>query len=162
MEGDTPSWLNLIPNGLNSPEHPDWGGWGGRYELYRPDFSILKKGRSGVPHEPETREIRTDALDRYTPYTSADYGRAVKPDTVTFSDNKASLWQWREDFQNDFAARMDWCIKPYEEANHPPVIVLTHPERITVKSGQLSNIHCGVYWNSASSRTSEPVTSSVS
>jgi len=25
MEGDTPSWLNLIPNGLSYPEHPDWG-----------------------------------------------------------------------------------------------------------------------------------------
>ena len=31
MEGDTPSWLGLIPNGLNNMEHPDWGGWGGRY-----------------------------------------------------------------------------------------------------------------------------------
>jgi hypothetical protein len=29
MEGDTPSWLNLVPNGLSDPEHPDWGGWGG-------------------------------------------------------------------------------------------------------------------------------------
>ncbi|HSH96279.1 MAG TPA: DUF1593 domain-containing protein, partial [Roseimicrobium sp.] len=36
MEGDTPSFLSLIPNGLNAPEHPDWGGWGGRYELYTP------------------------------------------------------------------------------------------------------------------------------
>ena len=36
MEGDTPSWLGLIPNGLSDPERPDWGGWGGRYELYTP------------------------------------------------------------------------------------------------------------------------------
>ena len=28
MEGDTPSWLALIPNGLSEPEHPEWGGWG--------------------------------------------------------------------------------------------------------------------------------------
>ncbi len=136
MEGDTPSWLNLVPNGLHNPEHPDWGGWGGRYELYKPDFSKQKKGGSGVPHESETREIWTDGVDSYTPYISAGYGRAVKPDTLTFSNNKATLWRWREDFQNDFAARMDWCIKPYGEANHPPVIVLTHPEQITVKSGQ--------------------------
>jgi hypothetical protein len=26
MEGDTPSWLSLIPNGLNAPERPNWGG----------------------------------------------------------------------------------------------------------------------------------------
>ena len=31
---------------------------------------------------------------------------------------------------------MDWCIKPYEEANHPPVPALGHPEHITVKSGE--------------------------
>jgi hypothetical protein len=31
MEGDTPSFLYLIPNGLGSSEHPDWGSWGGRY-----------------------------------------------------------------------------------------------------------------------------------
>ncbi|MFM7243771.1 MAG: nucleoside hydrolase-like domain-containing protein, partial [Planctomycetaceae bacterium] len=29
MEGDTPSFLNLIATGLTDPEHPDWGGWGG-------------------------------------------------------------------------------------------------------------------------------------
>jgi hypothetical protein len=31
---------------------------------------------------------------------------------------------------------MDWCIKSYEEANHPPVPVLSHPDAITVKSGE--------------------------
>lgn len=31
-EGDTPSLLYLIPTGLNCPEHPDWGSWGGRFE----------------------------------------------------------------------------------------------------------------------------------
>ncbi len=29
MEGDTPSFLYVMPNGLNDPEHPGWGGWGG-------------------------------------------------------------------------------------------------------------------------------------
>ncbi|KAB8275140.1 hypothetical protein BDV30DRAFT_236840 [Aspergillus minisclerotigenes] len=31
LEGDTPTFLYLISNGLGSPEHPDWGSWGGRY-----------------------------------------------------------------------------------------------------------------------------------
>ncbi len=30
-EGDTPTFMHLIPNGLNVPMHPDWGGWSGRY-----------------------------------------------------------------------------------------------------------------------------------
>lgn len=136
MEGDTPSFLSLIPNGLNNAEHPEWGGWGGRYEFYKPDFANQKKGGSGVPNEPETRKIWTNASDRYTPYVPAEYGRTVKSDTGTFSGNKVTLWRWRDDFQNDFAARMDWCTMSYEDANHPPVPVLNSPEEITVKSGE--------------------------
>jgi hypothetical protein len=136
MEGDTPSFLFLILNGLNDAEHPEWGGWGGRYELYKPDLSAQKRGGSGVPSEPETRKIWTNAVDTYTPYISSKYGRTVKMDTITFKDNKVTLWRWRDDFQNDFTARMDWCTKSFEEANHNPIIVLSHPDVITVKSGQ--------------------------
>lgn len=138
MEGDTPSFLSLIPNGLNDPEHPDWGGWGGRYELYQPENSSLnRKGfTGGVPVEPETRPIWTNAADRYTPYISSEYGQATRRDTLTFNSNKATLFRWRDDFQNDFAARMDWCTMPYEEANHPPVPVLNQPDSLTVKSGE--------------------------
>lgn len=136
MEGDTPSYLSLIPNGLNAPEHPEWGGWGGRYELYKPDFIKQKNVGSGVTHEPETRAIWTHADDTYSLYMFNNFGRAVRRDTVTFSDNKVTLWRWRDDFQNDFAARMDWCTKSYDEANHPPVPALAHDEVITVKSGE--------------------------
>jgi hypothetical protein len=136
MEGDTPSWLSLIPNGLNEAEHPEWGGWGGRYEFYKPDPATQKKGGSGVPLEPETREIWTDATDTYTPYVHSEYGRTVKQDTITFTGNKVSLWRWRDDFQNDFASRIDWCIRSFTDANHPPVPVLGGSEEITVKSGE--------------------------
>jgi hypothetical protein len=143
MEGDTPSWLNLVPNGLSDPEHPEWGGWGGRYEFYKPGFDPVKKGGSGVPHEPEPRPIWTDANDRYTPYINSEYGRTVTFDTVTFDDNKATLWRWRDDFQDDFAARMDWCTTSYGEANHPPVPALGHPDQITVKSGEGFELDAG-------------------
>jgi hypothetical protein len=136
MEGDTPSFLSLINNGLNDAEHPEWGGWGGRYELYKPDFSKTKEGGSIVTIAPETRKIWTNAYDNYTPYVGNEFGRSVKQDTVTYNDYKVTLWRWRDDFQNDFAARMDWCVKSYKEANHAPVIVLSHPDNIIVKSGQ--------------------------
>ena len=61
--------------------------------------------------------------------------RAVNGDKP-IRDFKATLWRWRDDFQNDFAARMDWTTKPFSEANHPPVPVLSHPDAFTVKSGQ--------------------------
>ena len=135
VEGDTPSFLSLIPNGLNNPEHPNWGGWGGRYEKRKPDFSTQKKGSSGVPLEPETRPIWTDAAELYIPYIPKEYGRTLVQDTTVFEGNKVSLWRWRNDFQNDFAARMDWCIKPYKDTNHPPVVLLNHSNEITVTSG---------------------------
>jgi hypothetical protein len=136
MEGDTPSFLSLIPNGLNVPENPEYGGWGGRYELYQPDFSTLKKGVSNMPLKPEKRAIWTNAADSYTPFEEGAYGRTIKPGTTTFNDNKVSLWRWRDDFQNDFAARMDWCTLSYNEANHPPEPVLEQPDTIIVKSGE--------------------------
>lgn len=136
VEGDTPAFLSLIPNGINESEHPEWGGWGGRYELYKPDFSKTKEGGSIVTKAPETRAIWTNAVDNYSPYIPKEYGRSVKQDTASFTNDKVTLWRWRDDFQNDFAARMDWCLLSYEEANHPPVPVLSHPEQITVKSGQ--------------------------
>jgi hypothetical protein len=136
VEGDTPAFLSLIPNGLNNSEHPEWGGWGGRYLLYKPDFSKTKEGGSIVTIAPETREIWTNAIDTYTPYLPKDFGRAVGRDTATFTGYKETLWRWRDDFQNDFAARMDWCLQSFEEANHPPVPVLSREERLTVKSGE--------------------------
>jgi hypothetical protein len=138
MEGDTPSWLGLIPNGLGDPDHPEWGGWGGRYESYRPDVPVTDPRTfiGGVPIEPETRSIWTNATDDYAPPLFPEFGRATRPGSTSYRDAKATLWRWRDDVQNDFAARMDWCVKPFAEANHPPVPVLAHADRMTVHSGQ--------------------------
>ena len=138
MEGDTPAFLPLIPNGLNVPERPDWGGWGGRYELYIPEPTPLSNALAAPGQEDvsvaETRPIWTNADDHHVPYVPRDYGRSVRRDTVSFTSNKATLWRWRDAFQNDFAARMDWTLMSYEEANHPPVP--PPGEEITVKSGE--------------------------
>lgn len=107
-----------------------------------PILPMQKKGGSGVPFEPETRKIWTNAIDVFTPFVPNDFGRAVKFDTVTFTGYKETLWRWRDDFQNDFAARMDWCVSDYEDANHPPVPVLSN-EEITVKSGEGIGLDAG-------------------
>lgn len=142
MEGDTPSWLNLILNGLSYPEHPDWGGWGGRYELYKPEAPTNTNSTftGGVPIVPETRPIWTNAKDTYSPLINKDFGRSIVRDTTKFTDNKVTLWRWRNDFQNDFATRMDWCTKSYKEANHPPVPVLATPDEFSVKSGEIISL----------------------
>ena len=122
MEGDTPSFLNLINNGLNNPKRPDWGGWGGRYELYQPRF---KPYRRKTDQEPETRPLWTDAIDE-----------VVGNDGMIYIDNHATIWRWRDEFQNDFAARIDWTVKDYDEANHPPVAKLAGPNEVSVQLGE--------------------------
>jgi hypothetical protein len=139
MEGDTPAFLGLIPNELNESEHPEWGGWGGRYELYEPEFND-KDGSSIVKPAPETRPIWTNAIDKYTPYVANEYGRTIKKADKTQENDKATLYRWRADFQNDFAARMDWCTSSFEEANHAPVVVLSHPNQLSAKSGDWVNL----------------------
>jgi Protein of unknown function (DUF1593) len=43
-------------------------------------------------------------------------------DTVNgVTDARATVWRWRPAFQNEFAARMDWCVKSPKQANHAPV-----------------------------------------
>lgn len=118
MEGDTPTFLYLINNGLGNPEHPDWGSWGGRYEYYTP------RTRKHF-QEPETRPFWNDAEDE-----------VLGVDGFWHTSNKATIWRWREAFQLDFAARMDWTVKPYAEANHPPVPKLGHAEYLTAKPGE--------------------------
>lgn len=118
MEGDTPSFLFLVNNGLNDPDHPNWGGWGGRYELYTPP---MRKWFLA----PETRPIWTDASDE-----------VLGHDGEWHDDQYATVWRWRAAFQNDFVARMDWTTKKCGQANHPPVPRLGMPASITAKPGQ--------------------------
>ncbi|GAA4394885.1 DUF1593 domain-containing protein [Nibrella viscosa] len=136
MEGDTPSFLGLIPNGLNVPERPDWGGWGGRYVLQTPALVASRNKPGSAPAEdPETRPIWTNSADSVlTPRTfmAAPSTSGPKPRKSI----QATIWRWRTEFQHDFAARMDWCVKPYKEANHPPVPRLSHPDKLTVKAGE--------------------------
>lgn len=141
LEGDTPAFLGLIPNGLNDLEHPNWGSWGGRYELYIPGPDNGRTGGPSIPTPPETRPIWTNANDRYAPPSSELPAPSlpgptppVKP-AFEVNDNYVTLWRWRTAFQNDFAARMDWTVKPYAEANHPPIVRL-ESSKLTVRSGE--------------------------
>jgi hypothetical protein len=143
MEGDTPSFLSLIPNGLNAPETPDWGGWGGRYELYLPNMQTIdaRGFTGGVPVEPETRAIWTNAQDRVTPDVAGEHGRATRPGDKTSTGFRETLWRWRVAIQNDFAARMAWTT--LKNANHPPVPRLKHATAITLRSGERFTLDAG-------------------
>lgn len=97
-EGDTPSFLYVLQNGLSDPEVPQWGNWGGRFEY------------SGTGWE------YVDAVDTWKGTRSA----------------LATVYRWRRAYQNDFQARMDWCVQPTEKANHAPMVVCNKQEGIAV------------------------------
>ncbi|MBI5542922.1 MAG: DUF1593 domain-containing protein, partial [Deltaproteobacteria bacterium] len=95
-EGDTGSFMHLIPNGLNVPGNPDFGSWSGRYAYgnifpgCRPTWACNQRDTLGGS---------------------------------THRDN--TLIPWTTHFQNHFRARADWCVaSTFSEANHPPSVVL--------------------------------------
>lgn len=47
-----------------------------------------------------------------------------------------SVARWAKDFQNDWAARADWCVNAYADANHPPRVLFTHANELAGKSGE--------------------------
>jgi hypothetical protein len=125
MEGDTPSFLGLIDNGLNAYRRPDWGGWGGRY-VYRQPYG-------------ETHSIWTQGGDMFQRVTSQDTVTGI--DGATHTSDQATIWRWRDAFQNDFAARMSWTIEDFAHASHNPVVEVnghagTTPIEIDVEVGK--------------------------
>ena len=118
MEGDTPSYLSLIQNGLNDAEHPEYGGWGGRYVLRRPAFE-----------EFETEE-------RFPIWTNAE-DTVEGVDGRVYKSAQATIWRWREDMQNDFASRMRWA-EDTDGTKGPraPKLGLLVPDKIAASSGE--------------------------
>ena len=125
MEGDTPSFLGLIGNGLASHHHPGWGGWGGRY-VYRTPYGATRpfwtQGGDAFPGSPKSRD------------------RVVGDDGERYTSDQATVWRWREAFQHDFAARMDWTVSDVDSANHNPAVVVNgqegkEPIRIDAEAG---------------------------
>jgi Protein of unknown function (DUF1593) len=125
MEGDTPSFLGLIDNGLDAYRRPDFGGWGGRY-IYRQPYG-------------ETHPIWTQGGDEFARVTSQD--SVAGADGREHVSDQATIWRWREAFQNDFAARMTWTIADFAHANHNPAAIVngqkgTAPLEMDVEAGQ--------------------------
>lgn len=107
-EGDSPAYLHLIDVGLNNLNHPEWGGWGGR--LVQSD-SLPNRWEDGQ-----------NVLD-YNPFTEK-------------LDATYPQIRWVEAIQNDFAARADWCVMDYAEANHSPVVKAVGPNLVNASLGE--------------------------
>jgi hypothetical protein len=111
-EGDSPAYLHLLDVGLDNLEHPEYGGWGGK----------LKQSKTS----PNRWEDGADVAD-YNPFTNK-------------KDFAYSQTRWLEALQNDFAARADWCIKPFKKANHVPVVIVKN-KNLKAKAGEKITIN---------------------
>jgi len=106
-EGDSPAFMHQIDVGLRSLEHPGWGGWGGRFVQEKTDGSTWRGAHDA-------------------------HGEENKYWTVL----RKPIWRWAIAFENDWAARADWCVKDYDDANHPPKPKVAGPLDRTVKPGE--------------------------
>ena len=111
-EGDTMTFLYLVPTGMNDPQQPTWGSWGGRY------------GRQ--PDVDQREYYWANVQDQWNGTTSREN----------------TLARWAVAIQNDFAARADWCVaETIGSANHPPLAILNGDRskailRVSAKSGE--------------------------
>jgi hypothetical protein len=98
-EGDSWTFIYLIPNGLSDPNQPTWGGWAGRYGP-RVNDPANKNGPKGPQF------FWANQRDAWEGTTNRD--NTVK--------------RWAAHLQNDFKARLDWCVaERFADANHEPV-----------------------------------------
>ncbi len=127
-EGDSPAFLHTIPTGLRNLESPGYGGWGGRYTLVRENTWLDPVPEPGYTH-PAGRWFTGSAWGR-------KFMRDVYPEHPDLiRDYFNPLARWSTAIQNDFAARADWCVKPYQEANHAPVAMLAHARDLSGAPG---------------------------
>lgn len=104
-EGDSPAFLHLVDVGLDNYEDPSRGGWSGRFVQSKENLFRYEDGEAAADLNPETGEMDTSY-----------------PQT-----------RWIKAMQLDFAARADWCVLPYEEANHAPLISVEEGTSIHVR-----------------------------
>ena len=101
MEGDSPSFMHTMMNGLNGGPYdkPEWGGWGGRY--LPQDVSLQNR-------------LYNDARDNVTGV-----------DGKYHISNQASIWRFRRAYQEEMRARIQWTVQSsYANGSHPPVVNL--------------------------------------
>ncbi|MFB8267550.1 nucleoside hydrolase-like domain-containing protein [Streptomyces sp. NPDC055955] len=126
-EGDSPSYLGLVPNGLRSWEDPTWGGWGGRFTKHSAntwtDFPSYLRNTS-QKYDARNYNQEPDRVRDTSPYS----------DSYDVAYPQA---RWIPALQEELAAKSEWQSKSYADANHPPTVDAAGGRTdITVRPGQ--------------------------
>jgi len=112
-EGDSPAFLQLVDMGLDNEAHPQYGGWGGRFVANKENPYRFEDGDASADLNPETGK-----LDASYPQT-----------------------RWLEAIQLDFAARANWCVQSFKDANHAPSIAIKEGNRLTATANTTVKVH---------------------
>ena len=125
-EGDNPTFMNMLGNGLRAYEVGSYGGWGGR--------QISNQGSNNFSFQ------LTD--------TSAQ-AMATRLSTVNDESNQSAKALSYPNFfpaaQRDFAARLIWSVTPkYASANHEPVVKIEGPLNVLASAGEKIRINGAV------------------
>ena len=125
-EGDTPTFTLLLPVGLNRllDPNPGWGGWSGRASLCdEAKYLKFPINQGNFWWHKKEKDANFD-----------NWNNTISRDNT--------ILRWAIHIQNDLMARCDWCVKPYDEANHPPEVVLNNDRskdvlQIKAKAGEV-------------------------
>lgn len=146
-EGDNPNWQ---PGMAKSPDRFKYFNFFDGFKRYdwtsegdSPAFLfLLNVGLRGL-EKPGLGSWggRLKADDDNPSYYSAEAD--YNPD-MGKEDQYYSLSRWLEHIQFDFAARADWCVSDYEDANHQPVVSVDRSD-ITAGAGERVTINGSAY-----------------
>ncbi|GAA4462537.1 DUF1593 domain-containing protein [Nibrella saemangeumensis] len=117
-EGDNPTFMNMLGNGLRAYEAVSYGGWGGRG-----DASQERRSVSFAPADTSAQGMIT-ALSTMNSETNRDANGVAYPNFFPQA-------------QRDFAARLKWSVTPaYAGANHAPVVRMEGPLQVLASAGE--------------------------
>jgi hypothetical protein len=158
-EGDTPTFMNLLDNGLRAYEDGSWGGWGGRR---RADATAGGRGGAVTPvglDDPgiapglapagSTANAPPPAVTTSSPAAAAGRGRnpaggqggagrgGGAAGGAAPSNTALVNARFFAAAQHDFAARLKWSVTPtYEGANHQPLVEIDGPLALSGRAGE--------------------------
>ena len=118
-EGDSPTYILLLPWGFRSLENFAWGGMAGRYHRVEDQFN--SKG--------EKLNLWDVSLDHYT-------------DRNGNTSEVESMWPYVADIQRDFAARVAWVdAETFTEGEHAPTLNIPEGTDFRAAGGQECTFH---------------------
>lgn len=116
-EGDDPTFMNMLGNGLRAHEAGSYGGWGGREVGNKQAVSFSTAQDTSANAMATTLSTLNNRLDK--------------------SAKELAYPNFFPQAQRDFAARLKWSVTAtYANANHEPVVRVEGPLTVLASAGE--------------------------